>query len=366
MVKRTIPVATRLALIITLAALLLLAAGYTAGRFLQPGQTQVQIPIYNGSHKAQVDYRVILEPNAFFADESAGPGQAYLVPLTQSVESTLNYRFEGEAPAELSGEYRVTAVLTGYVMKEVSGGQAMGQKQRIKVWEKSSDLLPPTPFNTRDKAFAIQQTVPIMLKDYVNFVDGLKQALRVSVDQVELVVYYRINVSAQTPGGVVESQLTPFLVIPVKDSTFMVGGSLSDQKACTINEDNSVPVPGLKQARAIGAAFSLLLLLALLGVLKMTRAEQASPSRKELLAIVKKHGNRMAELQGVLPNLERHLLEVTSFEDLVKVADESGQPILYENVHTGWHRFFVVGDSFTYGYSVQVDESREEIPPVDA
>jgi len=50
-----------------------------------------------------------------------------------------------------------------------------------------------------------------------------------------------------------------------------------------------------------------------------------------------------------------------SFEDLIKVADEVGQPVLYENHLEGIHSFYVLGEALTYSYMLQETQADENI-----
>ncbi len=355
---------TRTIIVITLAALILLSAVYSIKSFLNPTYTEGQTELYKSIHKAQLDYRVILAPNNFFPEPSAGPGRAYLLPLTSYIETNLVYQFEGQSAAELSGNYRVVATMTGYVLKDIKGVQGT-ERQRVMVWEKSNELLPATPFKTQDKSFVLRQTVPVVLIDYVNFVNSLRETYRVGVDIVELVVRYHVNANTTTAEGSAETQLAPAIVIPIGEEAFMVEGNLTDQKPANITQVTSVPVPGAMMKRIIGVAVTVFLLLALLAVLKYTEAAASNKSEKELVNIINKHGSRMIELQSVLPHdLLASMLKVASFDDLIKLADETSQPILYENLTPRRHCFYVRHLETLYGYQMEVEEQFDSYLPV--
>lgn len=362
MSKKSIPAKTRWGLIILLSLLLLGAAGMTAWSFLQPLQEQIQAPLCTFKQQASVDYQVRLKSNEFFSEEYAGPGRAYLFPLTDGLETVLNYSCssQGETGAvRITGQYRVTAVLSGYVMKNKEGNQGY-EKQRVLAWEKSVEIVPLTAFAGDKDSLEIHLPVTVDVNSYVDFVDNLRKAYRVSVETVELVLLYDINTSVETEKGSVDEQLRPLLLIPLGGDTYMIEGSPADQKENSINIDLTVPVPKINTYRMVGSAATSVMLLLLLLVIFRTRVAKQDPSERELQRIMKKYGDHIVAVDRLPAGAELQALAMNSIEDLVKAADEVGQPILYGDQPTGWHVFYVLDQSVVYSFMFPASLPAEE------
>ena len=352
---RTIPANTRRGVIALLSLLLLISAGLAAWWFNKPAQTAQGVPVYTCTQQIQVDYRVFLAQNQFFPAAVAGPGQAYITPLTQYIETVLNYSISGDSPADISGQYQVDARLTGYMKKEKAGSDNM-EKEKVIVWEKNWELLPPTPFSVHDRKLEVKQPIPVDIQAFYNFAAQVAQELKFSADLVELTVTYNVQGGAATPQGEIQEPIKAVMVIPVDRNAYMVQGTLADKQETSITASQSMAVPGVMLARIgftlAAALFAFLFLL----VIFRTKAEIDDPAQKELRRIMKKHGDRIANGFGWVPDLSgRNTLVLKTFEDLLKVADEVAQPILYENVHPGVHSFYVINEPLIYNYSLQIE-----------
>lgn len=357
--KTSINKNTRYGLIVLLTLLLLGSAGLTAWWFQKPAAKNVKAPVYTCTQTAQVDYRVLFDPNNFFPESAAAPGRAYITPLTQYIETIFNYQFSGKAPADISGTYRVDAALIGYLLKEKEGSQDM-EREKVKVWAKSWPLVAPTPFSAHDSNLAVKQVIPIDVRSCSNFADQVAKQLKFSADIVELTVSYQVLGSALTPEGQINQPLNAALLIPIDGSAFTVGGTLTDNKEKSITKDVMKAVPGVKSARTgLAVATGLFVLLLLLVIFK-TKAKIESQTEKELRMIINKYGDRIVEgIIGFPALLEKNTIVVQSFADLVKVADEVEQPILYENIGGDKHSFYVINEPLLYHYVLEVIPCRD-------
>jgi len=350
----------RRVVICALAVLMLVSAGMSVWWNQQPTETQAEETVYTCQQQAGVDYRVYFKPNRFFPDESAGPGLAYFTPLTDYIQSYFTYQFSGESAAEVDGEYQVLASLTGYIMKDKPDSQSY-EKIRVKMWEKTDVLVPPTSFSGNESTLLVEQEVAIDYPAYVDFIDQLKEEYRYTAEVVELSITYPVSIHAVTPGGEIVEELEPKMVIPLDGSAFTIEGQPMVQKDNTLTETNTVPVPGVeKNMKGYAIAAGVFLLLLLLAVFKTT-LKIIDPVEQELRRIMKKHGDWIVAGKGRVPAVSAEkMLAMNSFDDLVKVADEMGKPVLYENLADGVHSFYVISDILNYSYILEETVSAED------
>lgn len=356
--QRTIKSNIRRGLIIILTLLLVGSTGLTAWWFKQPTEKAKEVPVYTCQQQIQVDYRVFITPNNFFSEAIVGPGQAYITPLTQYIETVLNYNFSADTSSDISGQYQVDATLTGYILQETNDGKEM-KKEKVKVWTKPYALFPPTPFSAQDRKLEVKQVVPVDIQYYAAFAEQIVRELKFSADVVELTVTYHVQGNALTPAGQVNEPLKAVMVIPVKGTSFMVHGTLADKKEKSITKSETEVVPSVKTARIGFAVAAILFALLLILVVFKTTAEIKDPEEKKLQKIIRKHGDRIVAGFSWVPALsEKNIIVLNSFDDLVKVADEVEQPILYNEVNDTVHSFYVINEPLIYHYSLKISTQK--------
>ncbi|HCF70734.1 MAG TPA: hypothetical protein DER33_03955 [Syntrophomonas sp.] len=350
--RRSIKEHIRRKIIIILSILLIASSGTALWHFLQPLELEKDIPACKYTQQAQVNYLVHFKPNNYFDEPTAGPGRGYITSLTDYIETQLVYQLKGDRPASVQGDMQVIARLSGYILQNKAGDT--GEKEKIIIWEKTTPLLPLTPYSG-DARTEIKQIIPIQLNQFRDFANEVNTTFYNPTDAVELTVFYNITATVTNDQGISTSQVCPQLVIPIQGNAYAIGGSLTDKKDNIINVKKMVEVPGAKTARQVSVGVTILLTLLLLLILFATTPELEDPAARELRTIIKKHGDRIVAGVFNLPViLEQDTLILQSFYDLVKVADEVAQPILYENVQEGVHSFFVINESRVYTYSLEV------------
>ena len=351
--KRSIKEHIRRKIIIILSVLLIASSGMTLWRFLQPLKLEKDVPACKYTQQAQVNYLVHFKPNNYFDEPTAGPGRGYITSLTDYIETQLVYQLKGDSPVSIQGNMQVIARLSGYILQNKAGDT--GEKEKIIIWEKTTPLLPLTPY-TGNAQTGIKKIIPIQLDQFRDFANQINTTFYSPTDAVELTVFYDITATVSNDQGISTSQVCPQLVIPLQGNAFAIGGLLTDKKDNFINVKKMVEVPGTRTARQISVGVTILLALLLLLIQFMTVSEIEDPAARELRTIIKKHGDRIVAGVFNLPAiLEKNTLVLQSFYDLVKVADEVAQPILYENVQEGVHSFFVINEPRIYTYSLEIN-----------
>jgi len=347
MKKKMLPQKNRQLLSVLIGLLLLCSAAGLIWSLLRPAEKAEYFNTYSFHHAAEVDYRVLLLPNEFFPEPLLGPGRAYISDLTDSVQSVFVYRFSGEKEAELRGEYRVLATLAAYT----------GQEKYL-VWERKYELLPPKSFSTRGKEIAFQEEVAVPFSAYAEFAGRLSEETKFSPEELNLTVVYSVSVEAQTEEGTIREELNPTMVVPLKGKTFVVGGELAKSNAGGLSASRQVPVPLVKETKVAFGTATLFFIALMLGLQFLTAAREEKNNfvARKIAKLLKKHGERIVAVKKTPPLLEEGKtieIEVDSFEDLLKTADELGRPILYcqaDKTDGKEHVFVVMGENCLYRF----------------
>lgn len=344
----------RMGLILALLVLVLVIGVMAVWQIRRPLTAQKETPVYKYSQQAQVDYQVLFAKNKYFPDTSAGPGRGYLTPITDSLETKFHYLYNGSGKqtGRLDGNYAVSAAITGYTLQDKESGQGM-EKEKVKVWEKTIELVPSTPFSSSADKTEINLTVPVDVRGCKQFSDQVQEDYKSAVDTVELSVNYNVAIKVEAAQKITRDQIAPVLVIPLKGNSFIVGGRTSDNDEMTVTRVQTVQIPGVKTARNVYVAILIILVILLLLAIFYTVAEEEDPLQVELEKIIKKYGDRIVACAGqtpVITGASRFVLD--SMDDLIKAGDELMRPILYENVREGVHNFYIIDQNLVYVYTL--------------
>ncbi|NLC10972.1 MAG: DUF5305 domain-containing protein [Firmicutes bacterium] len=341
--KKTIKTAVRKKLILIFVLLLAASGAGLLWGFASPLEREEETTATLYRQEAVVDYQVYLKENNFFPELALEPGRAYLASLTDYIETNFSYRFAGQEEALIQGVYSVDASITAFTGSE-----------RLKVWETGFELLPPTTFYQRGRRHELQEDIIIPYAEYAAFAQNITEETEFLPEELNLVVTYNIDVETETESGIFTEKLAPSLVIPLRGRVFTVEGNMAEERTNEITTTGFVPVPLVRQARTAFSITTGLISALLVSFLVFTEGKgtKISPAEKKLYRILKKHSERVVICKEKMPYLSpERMLFVKSFEDLVKVADEVGKPILYYHPEGKDSCFLVFNDSYVYSYT---------------
>lgn len=283
-----------------------------------------RVPTYSYNNRARIDYSVIYKPNLL--NEETGPawGDIYITNYVDHINTVFDYTFSGERQADIRGDYSITAV--------VEAQERASEENEAKIiWRKDFVLLPRTSFSASDVNFSLREELPVHLAPFQDYVEQVMEESRVGGNHW-LTVKWDIHLTAETDGGTIRENLTPTLVMPLRDSYFTIGGEQEVDKPGAIEKVIQIEAPYKKTMLLAISILDGLCLLLLLFLLACTAGAQPSYLEREMKRVLKKHGERLVELATARDlAFEGHdLWPVKTIEDLVRIADELGKPILYQ------------------------------------
>lgn len=330
---------------------ILIAIMIFAGFFLfilerNPKYINEKVPVYKYTNKSDITYEVFMLPNDIFVEKSYGPGRIYITDLVDYIDTTFNYHFIGEKAAQLNGKYIVTAALEGYIT---------GEKSSTTIWQKQYVLLPETGFDIKDERLIIEKKIPIKLTDYYEYLEMVKKNLKFGYN-MRLVIRWNIIIEIKTADGSKEETITSFMEIPISKEYFDVAGELNQENEGVIEKTENVVSPvytNIKTGCWISTALCILLLPLILIFTKPYVI--TSPLQKKLKQVFKTHGTRMVGMGSETTINANELIEISSMEDLVKIADDVGRPIMYRKSSNpeDIYYFYVIEENNIYVFDIR-------------
>jgi len=324
-------------------------AAYAVGllwSYSAPAEKTIVNEDYHYWHKAELDYAVQLLPNSVFSEGLLNPGRVYVTELTDFITVNFIYRFSGERKADIRGNYRVTAELVALMAQD---------REDQLLWEKKFDLIPRQSIAVDDREVYLQETFIIPFAEYQELIGQIHNEIKVSPAVINLVVRCDLNLTAETGSDVIGENLAPTMIIPMKGNTFTVDGNLTEETEGSLVNTRIEPVVPVRIARTILPVAAILTVVILVVFLMLTFPAdvEINPREMEISRILKMHKDQIIKTTGKLPLIPEKSVKVDSIEELMKLADEVGRPVLYTKLidEAKWeHGFMVYTQELVYMY----------------
>lgn len=327
----------RVGILVTLVFLLALSLYNFYRVYREPPLLEKDSPIYSYEHQSELNYQVQILPNNIFNEAVVGPGQTYFAKLVKSIDASCSYHYTADTPARLKAVYSIVAAL------EVP-----------KMWRKEFVLVPPTVVEETGMTISFNRAFSINPETYNEFLRTVNEQLGVSAREPKLVITADINVEADAAAGKVREKLAPNMIIPLTSGEFQIDGTLSPQKSGALTKTVSVPDPDAA-AKKMRAGVPPVVVVLLLIIFSLITANKKPVSLSVVEKVWREHCGRMVLVGDdfMLPD-DMIVVNLSSLDDLIKVADEAGKPVILQKVEQSRPAACFVLDGLTvYGCKIE-------------
>lgn len=306
--------------------------------------------VYEYTYNTDIKYAVNLIENALYEEEKLGEDQIYLAEFIRSINNHFTVSFTGSEESEISGQYKIEAQVAGYTTQRIEDKEV---KQDI--WNKSFELVPVQNFKGKGTSYETQKTVEVDYKSYNEFAKTIIEATKVNAP-AELRIKVIGQMDIQTPYEFIEKPIEILTTMPLEGSYFTITVQGEEAVEDSIKEKVTVTLPPDQRTRVLYlVGIGVIVLVAVL-ILGFTTAPTGEDKRiKEIKQLLTNYGSRMVGVKAIEDEGYDKYYEVKSLEDLVKIADELEQPLLYENNRDmlAIQKFYVIDSGSVYSYQLE-------------
>lgn len=306
--------------------------------------------LYSYNSKGQVNYSVYLKPNRINEGKVQGENEVYIMEYVDYLDISFNYDFLGEKAAEISGDYTIAAIIEGYVGND---------ENRKIVWDKEFPLVGRKTFTSKDGQIKLKENLKLALQSYNDFGTEIAKETKIESQNIMTVVM-KVNLKGSTNKGEIEEVIRPSIMFPINAAMFEVSGNKEFDNPGAIEETIMIP-KALEINKLIFYSVILgILVIGLILLLKLTQGQIfADPMERQLRLIFRKYGDRMVALDSTIIAAKPRV--VRSIDDLIRIADELGKPILYKysDNYKDMTKFYVINEEEKYVLDI------EEVPIKD-
>ena len=336
----------RLSVIAVIGILIVVSAYSTYAAYQQPTTSEETQTAVGYTHTGTYDYDVYLLPNSLFTTSVLGPGQGtFFEKLVDHINASYTYTFLTSQPSTISGTYEVAAEV------------------QTNMWTKEFPLVSKTNFNSSSQArFTID--FPIDTVQFENYIDNINNQTGVAATDSVLVITCRVFLSADTEYGGINEVFSPSIQVSLGGNIINIDGTLTNTQTDTLETTVETDHPEVLTQRnnwtIASILFAAIFIIFALATKSFTEPEHAAV--KELKKIMKKYGEWIVETDKLLPQKDVKIVSVNSLDDLVKLSEELGKPVIHSTpIPNGDHVFYVFDDAMSYQYVLPAGEQIKKV-----
>ena len=334
--RKRIKQEVRITVLILLIALFVFSTYTTYAAFQkeEPIVKEKVITVCNYEHTGNFNYVVYLKNNSLYGSATIGPGDIIFKNITDHIDASFSYRFSSDRKAKVRGDYELSATV------------------KTDLWSKNFVIIPKTDFNS--SSFRIN--FPLNISRFDSVVNQIDKELAVKSKKAELIIRCVVHTVAETDAGIIDEFFAPSLVVPLQESVINIDSNLSAHKPGSIKRTEKVilPPPPVAEKKRNSIASTIAIFFVFIAFALLTESEQRKTDRTEKIVkwIKKKYGDWIVDSDEV-PSAEK-IIPLNSLEDLMKVADNMGKPVIHiapNGEHS--HLYCVLDGEIQYRYILE-------------
>ena len=309
----------------------------------------------NNSTSITSDYRYTIDQsavsNVVYLDNNLFDGRkqvntsAYVRELTDTIQATFRYTYQGSAVADL--EY--TLVGTARVK---ASNTIRGSTDSSIVWEHTYPLVPPTTKKLSTQNFTINETVSIPFREYSLRVAGLNSTLALTLDGV-VETMFTVSVSGVKDGQRFNNSQTMTLTSPLTEAVYTPKVAFEKQFNSAAQVATKNITQGWQQFRGLIASAIILFAIGLviMGVHPWrNRYFGRTPYQRALARIYRYHDGMIIKTNQPIDIKGREVISVESFDDLLSLSEELRVPIIAGEISDEATRFVILHEVTIYTF----------------
>ena len=299
------------------------------------------IPAFNYSQKAVYDYKVIVKPNIVYDNRSVlKPNETAYISLVKFVNVSFTYWFIIEP--KVVGLTNISYDITCYLESPNN-------------WKKIYLKIPRRTLTMDSSNVQISENLSFNMTNITKLIEAIREETAAFSEVYYLKIVPHISVSTKIGLKPVHEEFIPTMTISLlysKNRLSFEGLTHNDRKS--IGEYQTIYFTNVRYTRFVFYVLSTVFSIALIYHLQKIRKKR---SRKSLIdSYLKKYSDIIVESgDTVEKESERTVVRVKSFEDLVKISDESVKPIIHRE-ENGKHIFYVLDMDVRYEYEFLIEE----------
>lgn len=268
-------------------------------------------------HVGTYDYTAKLKSNIIYNQSELKPGQGTIyTEITEYINTTFSYTFESSQEANITTEYSIDVIL------------------RSAKWSKTLHSVPKTKLNSTGMVTIFSNNYLVNIASVQELKKTLEEETKAHVSDYNVTIQPEIHIIANSSITTINEYFTPTMTMTfgqTSEGSCISTTGLERTRPNAITDTKKTPVPGVMNQRYASYIFCFATLSPLvLTIWAYTKTLKPSVKpKKSMEEIVAPYEEVLAESAGE-PSYKGQTAVITmkSLEELVKVADWLGKPVL--------------------------------------
>lgn len=323
----------RLSVVIILGILIIVSAYSAYAAYQQPTTTEETQTAVGYTHTGMYNYNVYLTNNSLFDTNVLSPGQGtYFKKLVDHINASYTYTFRTSISSTIDGKYELTAEV------------------QTSTWTKAFVLISKTSFNSSTSKAQFTINFPINTTIFEDYVTQINNETGVSASDAVLVITCKVLLSADTKYGDINEVFSPPIQVSLGGNIINIDGSLTNTQTGTLETTAEIDHPEVMTQRNNWTIASILFVIIFIAFARVTIfTEPESETAIQLKKIKKKYGEWIVETDKLTPPKDAKIISVNSLDDLVKLSEELGKPVIHSTPTLDEeHTFYVFDEAMIY------------------
>jgi len=337
----------RLSVIVVIGILIIVSAYSAYAAYQQPTTAEETQTAVGYTHTGTYNYNVYLNNNSLFDTNVLGPGQGtYFKKLVDHINASYTYTFRTSQPSTIDGTYELTAEV------------------QTSTWAKSFTLISETNFSNTNSQAQFTTNFPINTTRFEDYVTQINNETGVTASDAILVIKCRVLLSADTEYGDINEVFEPAIQASLGGNVISIDGNLANTQTGTLETTVETDHPEVITQRNNWTISSTLFIIIFILFAVFTNAivESEHATSKQLKKIKKKYGEWIVETDKLTPPKDVKVVSVNLLDDLVKLSEEIGKPVIHSTpMPNGEHTFYVFDEAMSYQYVLPTGEQLKKI-----
>jgi hypothetical protein len=304
----------------------------------KPSSIQKTITLCSYKQTGQFNYIAHLKNNTVYGVKILIPGQGTIFKkILETIDLSFKYTFTNDCQATIKGSYTLLAQIN------------------TNLWDKEYTLIPRTNFE--NNSFEID--TPLDIFHYQNILSSINDETGTMAGKPQLNITCRVTITIQTTNKTAYEGLTSLITIPLSGNIIEINGDLTQSKNGAFTKTIIIPVPKEQhnQERNTSLLIAAIFFIPIILIAVLTKNDdyKPTPTQRQLKKIKKKYGEWIVETNKIPKSKTMNAIPVETLDDLLKISEETGKPIIHSNTKKEEkHTFYIFDENIEYKYILQI------------